>query len=102
MAWEDDVLIIPKEGLKALLLEFKQVRKEEELKTAAKLALDQIQAQAYHTELLQYPYVQKVIACGIAFSGKSVVAAYATYDLAGQQAGDVLLTNRYGQCEERL
>ncbi|UWW97442.1 MAG: PD-(D/E)XK nuclease domain-containing protein [Candidatus Cardinium sp.] len=99
MAWEDDVLIIPKEGLKALLLEFKQVRKEEELKTAAKLALDQIQAQAYHTEILQYPYVKEVIACGIAFSGKSVVAAYATYDLAGKQSGNVILTNRYSAQE---
>ena len=83
-------------------MEFKQVRKEEELETAAKLALSQIQIQAYHTEILQYPYVQEVVEVGIAFSGKSVVAAYATYDLAGQQAGDVLLTNRYGQCEERL
>ncbi|TSJ80559.1 MAG: ATP-binding protein [Candidatus Cardinium sp.] len=89
-----DVLIIPKEDTKALLLEFKQVRKEEELEPAAKLALSQIQTQAYYTELLQYPYVQKVIACGIAFSGKSVVAAYANYDLAGKQAGDVILTDR--------
>ncbi|TSJ81238.1 MAG: ATP-binding protein [Candidatus Cardinium sp.] len=98
----DLLLISKKEGSKALLLEFKQVRKEEELETAAKLALSQIQIQAYHTEILQYPYVQEVVEVGIAFSGKSVVAAYATYDLAGQQAGDVLLTNRYGQCEERL
>ena len=97
MAWEDDVLIIPKDGLKALLLEFKQVRKEEELETAAKLALDQIQTQAYHTEILQYPHVKEVIACGIAFSGKSVVAAYATYDLVRKQSGYVILTDRYGQ-----
>ncbi|MEF2229277.1 MAG: AAA family ATPase [Candidatus Cardinium sp.] len=40
-----DLLLIPKkEGSKALLLEFKQVRKEEELENASKLALDQIQA----------------------------------------------------------
>ncbi|UWW96823.1 MAG: hypothetical protein NMK33_05240 [Candidatus Cardinium sp.] len=81
-------------------MEFKQVRKEEELETAAKLALDQIQAQAYHTELLQYPYIEEVLACGIAFSGKSVLAAYATYDLAGKQAGDVHLTSRYSRQEE--
>ena len=93
-----NVLIIPKDGLKALLLEFKQVRKEEELETAAKLALDQIQAQAYYTELLQYPYVQEVIACGIAFSGKSVLAAYSTYNLIRKQYGDLILTNRY--CQE--
>ena len=97
MAWEDDVLIIPKEGLKALLLEFKQVRSEEELENASKVALAQIQAQAYHTELLQYPHVQEVIEVGIAFSGKSVVAAYATYDLVRKQSGYVILTDRYGQ-----
>ena len=93
-----DLLLIPKkESAKALLLEFKQVRKEEELETASKLALDQIQAQAYHTELLQYPHVQEVIEVGIAFSGKSVVAAYATYDLVRKQSGYVILTDRYGQ-----
>ncbi|TSJ80742.1 MAG: ATP-binding protein [Candidatus Cardinium sp.] len=91
-----DVLIIPKDGLKALLLEFKQVRKEEELETTAKLALQQIQTQAYHTELLQYPHIKEVIECGIAFSGKSVLAVYSTYDLAGKQSGDVMLTSRYG------
>ena len=91
-----DLLLIPKkEGSKALLLEFKQAGKEEELESVAKLALGQIQAQAYHTELLQYPYVQEVVECGIAFSGKSVLSAYATYDLTGKQAGDVMLTNKY-------
>ncbi|WP_419241249.1 PD-(D/E)XK nuclease domain-containing protein [Cardinium endosymbiont of Nabis limbatus] len=63
------LLLIPKkEGSKALLLEFKQVRKEEELESASKLALSQIQAQAYHTEILQYPHVQEVIEVGIALS----------------------------------
>ncbi|UWW96806.1 MAG: ATP-binding protein [Candidatus Cardinium sp.] len=93
-----DLLLVPKkEGLKALLLEFKQVRKEEELEGASKLALDQIQTQAYHTEILQYPHVKEVIACGIAFSGKSVLAAYATYDLAGKQSDEVRLTSRYSE-----
>ncbi|TSJ81012.1 MAG: PD-(D/E)XK nuclease domain-containing protein [Candidatus Cardinium sp.] len=96
-----DLLLIPKEkGSKALLLEFKQVRSEEELENASKVALAQIQAQAYHTELLQYPHIQEVVECGIAFSGKSVVAAYATYDLAGKQSGNVILTSRYGEQAE--
>ncbi|MEF2228977.1 MAG: AAA family ATPase [Candidatus Cardinium sp.] len=95
-----DLLLIPKkESSKALLLEFKQVRKEEELETVAKLALDQIQTQAYHTEILQYPHVQEVIEVGIAFSGKAVLAAYATYDLFNKQSGSVSLTSRYGQEE---
>ncbi|WP_419241780.1 PD-(D/E)XK nuclease domain-containing protein [Cardinium endosymbiont of Nabis limbatus] len=94
-----DLLLIPKkEGLKALLLEFKQVRKEEELASSAKLALDQTQAQAYHTELLQYPHVQEVIEVGIAFSGKSVLAAYSTY-IVGNQSNEISLTDRYGQEE---
>ena len=96
-----DVLLIPKkEGAKALLLEFKQVGKEEALEHASKLALGQIQAQGYHRELLQYPHVQEVIEVGIAFSRKSVVAAYATYDLVRKQSGYVILTDRYGAQEE--
>lgn len=90
-----DVLLIPKEGTQAVLLEFKHVRKEEDLKNAAQFALDQIQLQAYHTELLQYPHVKEVIECGIAFSGKSVLAAYATYDLVHRQAGAVSWTELY-------
>ncbi len=96
-----DLLLIPKkEGSKAILLEFKQVRKEEELESSAKIALQQIQTQAYHTELLQYPHVKEVVECGIAFSGKSVLAAYATYDLIDKQSSDIILTNRYGQEED--
>ncbi|WP_339043919.1 AAA family ATPase [Cardinium endosymbiont of Tipula unca] len=94
-----DILIIPKNGPKALLLEFKYLLKSEELESSAKRALQQIQSQAYHTELLQYPHVQSVVEVGIAFSGKSVVAAYATYDLVNKQAGDIILTNRYVQEE---
>ncbi|MEF2233172.1 MAG: hypothetical protein V3580_03830 [Candidatus Cardinium sp.] len=45
---------------------------------------------------MQYPHVQEVIEVGIAFSGKSVVAAYATYDLVRKQSGYVILTDRYG------
>ncbi|WP_339044699.1 AAA family ATPase [Cardinium endosymbiont of Tipula unca] len=90
-----DILIIPKNGPKALLLEFKYLHKSEELESSAKLALQQIQSQAYHTELLQYPHVQLVVEVGIAFSGKSVVAAYATYDLVHKQITPVALTDRY-------
>ncbi|AXI24381.1 putative AAA-ATPase [Cardinium endosymbiont of Sogatella furcifera] len=94
-----DLLLIPKkEGLKAILLEFKQVRKEEELESSARLALDQIQTQAYHSELVQYPHVKEVVECGIAFSGKSVLVAYSIYDLVRKQYGAIVLTNRY--CQE--
>ena len=92
-----DVLIIPKKDPNALLLEFKHVRKGEELESAAKIALQQIQDQAYHMELLHYSYVKKVVEVGIAFSGKAVLAAYATYDLINKQAGDMHLTSKYSQ-----
>lgn len=91
-----DVLLIPKENAKALLLEFKHVCKEEELESAAKLALEQIQIQAYHTELLQHPHVQEVVEVGIAFSVKSVLAAYSTYDIAHEQFSQLRLTELYG------
>ncbi|WP_342265136.1 AAA family ATPase [Cardinium endosymbiont of Philonthus spinipes] len=94
-----DVLLIPKEDTKAILLEFKQVRKEEELENSGKLALQQIKDQSYHTELLQHPHVKEVVEVGIAFSGKSVLAAYATYDLIVKKAGSVNLTSRYSQEE---
>jgi hypothetical protein len=83
----------------ALLLEFKHARKEEELESSAKLALDQIQNQSYRTELLSYPYVKEVVEVGIAFSSKAAMAAYAMYDLVHKKAGVVNLTNRYGQEE---
>ncbi|MBX9889968.1 MAG: ATP-binding protein [Amoebophilaceae bacterium] len=108
-----DVLIIPKGGTQALssntfttngpqalLLEFKQVAKEEELENAARAALGQIQAQAYRTELLAYPYVREIVEVGIAFSGKSVLAAYSVYDLVHKQAAPVQLTSRYGSYEQ--
>jgi hypothetical protein len=91
-----DLLLIPKkEGPKALLLEFKQVNNVTELESAAKLALDQIQNQAYRTELSSYPYVKEVVEVGIVFSGKAVLAAYSTYDLVNKQAWPVKLTDRY-------
>ncbi len=90
-----DVLIIPKNGSKAILLEFKQVRKEEALESAAKFALAQIRDQVYHTELLQHPHVQEVVECGIAFSGKFVLAAYVTYNLAHKHSSEVRLTELY-------
>lgn len=75
------------------------MRREEELESAAKLVLEQIQVQAYHTELLQHPHVEEVVEVGIAFSGKSVVAAYATYDLISKKSDDVILTSKYSQEE---
>ena len=100
-----DVLLVPRGpkslsldvnqsiGTKSILLEFKQVRKEEELAHAAHAALEQIQAQAYRTALLAYPYVTAVVEVGIAFSGKSVLAAYSVYDLVNKQAMPVQLTS---------
>lgn len=90
-----DVLLIPKNGPKSILLEFKHVFKEEDLKNAANSALSQIQTQSYRTELLSYTYVKEVVEVGIAFSGKEAMAAYSVYDLINKQAGLVQLTDGY-------
>ena len=92
----------PTKWASPLLLEFKQVAKEEELENAARAALEQIQAQAYRTELLAYPYLTAVVEVGIAFSGKSVIAAYSVYDLVNKQAAPVQLTSRYGSDEQTV
>ena len=94
-----DILIItqPAQGEKAFLLEFKHIRKEKELENSAQLALAQIQAQAYHTELGEHPHVKSVVEVGIAFSGKAAMAAYAVYDLVAKQRGVVQLTSKYSE-----
>ncbi len=50
-----DLLLVPKNETNdiGLLLEFKHVKKEEPIEAAARSALGQIQARAYHAELLQ-------------------------------------------------
>ncbi|WP_342265053.1 AAA family ATPase [Cardinium endosymbiont of Philonthus spinipes] len=94
-----DVLLIPQKSSKAILLEFKHLRKEEELENVAKVALKQIQDQSYHTELLHHPHVNEVVEVGIAFSGKSVVSAYSTYDLISKKTGDIIFASSYQQEE---
>ena len=83
-------------------MEFKQVEKEEALESAARAALEQIQAQDYRTELLAYPYVTAVVEVGIAFSGKAVLAAYSVYDLVNKQTKPVTLTSRYDSVEQTV
>jgi hypothetical protein len=96
---QPSLLVNPVKGASPLLLEFKQVGKEEELENAARAALEQIQAQAYRTELLAYLYLTAVVEVGIAFSGKAVVAAYSVHDLINKQAvaEPVTLTSRYSE-----
>jgi len=90
-----DVLIIPKQGTKSILLEFKHIRKEEELEEKANEALTQIQTQVYRTELQHYSHIQEVVEVGIAFSKKYVQAAYATYDLTQHIPHPTEFTCRY-------
>ena len=94
-----DVLIIPKKGEKAILLEFKHVRKEEELAERAKMALVQIQSQSYRSDLSHYPAIKEVVEVGIAFSKKYVQAACSVYDLVNKRAGLLHLTEPYNPDE---
>ena len=94
-----DVLIISKKGTKAILLEFKYVRREEELAEKAKNAWHQIQTQGYRTELQTYPNVQEVVEVGLAFSKKYVQSAYTVYDLVNKRSGVLQLTDPYNPDE---
>ncbi len=65
-----DLLIIPKEASPfqiAFILEYKIASKEENLKTAAQMALDQIETKAYASKIKAYKNVEKVISIGLAF-----------------------------------
>ena len=74
-----DLLIIPKETSPyqiAFILEYKIANKQENLKTAAQTALDQIETKAYLSKIKAYKNVEKVISIGLAFTGKDVEVAF--------------------------
>ncbi len=74
-----DLLIIPKDTSPhaiAFILEYKIASKNENLKTIAKSALDQIEKKAYASKIKAYKNVKKIISIGVAFSGKNVEVAF--------------------------
>jgi hypothetical protein len=65
-----DVCIIPKDRSKlGIVMEFKKVKKEKELKSGASDALKQIEKQSYVAEM-QSRDIKKTLLLGIAFHGK--------------------------------
>lgn len=67
-----DVTLIPRKNNKpAIILEFKLVRKGETLETAAQKALDQISQKKYTQDLFDRS-IEKIIAYGIAFEGRTI------------------------------
>ncbi len=77
-----DVAVLPRETAPAdqhlgILLEFKSVKDEGQLKEAARAALQQIDRQRYQTELEQHK-VEKIIKIGLAFSGKRMAMMSST------------------------
>ena len=74
-----DLLIIPKETSPfqiSFILEYKIASKEENLKTAAQTALDQIETKEYASKIKAYKNVEKVISIGLAFRGKEVEVVF--------------------------
>lgn len=68
-----DLTIIPRKNNKpAIILEFKIVRKGETLETAAQKALDQISQKKYTQDLFDRS-IEKIIAYGIAFEGRTIM-----------------------------
>ena len=67
-----DVCVIPKDrSLLGIVIEFKKVRTEKELKKGALDALHQIEKQNYVAEIRQLG-IQKILLLGIAFHGKRI------------------------------
>ena len=93
-----DLLFIPKESnrenadakhprqsmqplTRAVILEFKHVKDNEDSKQIAQAALDQIDIKQYDTMIQQHQYVTEIIKVGLAFDGKLVNHAYAMQNL---------------------
>ncbi len=73
-----DVMLTPKNNQqhRALILEFKHVKKTESLDAMAEAALTQIEHLEYAKVLARYPHVTHILKVGLAFSGKEVRAVY--------------------------
>jgi hypothetical protein len=67
-----DIILVPKSGQTACIIEFKKVHSKETLSTAAQRALAQINEKKYAQELYDSG-ITDIIAYGIAFQGKRVL-----------------------------
>jgi len=92
-----DLMITPKDVQNhlALILEFKQVKKTEDLDAMAEKALQQIKTLRYETELLRYSHITKILKVGLAFSGKEVRSVYKEEDLRTKKETPLLWTEPY-------
>ena len=55
-----------------LILEFKVAKDTDNLDDLAQIALDQINAKQYATELQMYPHIKQILKLGLAFNKKAV------------------------------
>lgn len=67
-----DMMFIPKEKNRAVILEFKHVKKSENAKQVAKSALEQIDVKHYASSIKQHSYIKEILKVGLAFDGKHV------------------------------
>lgn len=81
-----DIMIIPRENNQHLgiILEFKHVKKDDDLGEAAQQALKQIENNHYPTEVKNHHHITQLLKIGIAFSGKSVLSAFEKVSLVPQ------------------
>lgn len=89
-----DVMLTPKSSQyhRALILEFKHVKKTESLDAMAEAALAQIERLDYMTVLERYPHVIQVLKVGLAFSGKEVRSVYKETNFLTKQEGELIWT----------
>lgn len=83
-----DVGLIPNspQNNTGVILEFKHVKREQNLQQEANNALAQIETMQNETEFKKHPHVKKLLKIGLAFSDKAVISAYKTTDLFASQS----------------
>lgn len=92
-----DFMLTPKSQshFRSIILEFKHTKINHDQKQEAEVALKQIDALKYDTELKKYPYIKKVLKVGLAFCEKSVISAYREEDLSMHSQSEMTLSQEY-------
>ncbi|MBX9890064.1 MAG: PD-(D/E)XK nuclease domain-containing protein [Amoebophilaceae bacterium] len=73
-----DIILIPKSGQgdKAIIIEYKVAKNQEDLVSVAEIGLNQIIAKQYDAKIKAYPYVKQILNLSMAFCGKHMELTY--------------------------
>jgi hypothetical protein len=73
-----DIIMIPKAGKgdKAMIIEYKIAKQEEDLASAAQMGLKQIIDKQYDAKIRPYAYVKQILSIAMAFCGKHIEIVY--------------------------